>query len=191
MLSPESTATWNLTVNLTWKRLLTGIAVAALLGATVVAADPQKGPPPGKGPGGKGGGAMAHDRDVFHFLLEHHKDIKRTVKKLDNGVETLTESDRPEVAAKIQEHVPAMEKQMKEGHAVRHWDPLFVEIARHARKITMKIEKTKKGVKVNSTSDDPRAVKLIQAHAEVVSKFVEKGFAEAHKEHRVPTESGK
>jgi hypothetical protein len=54
----------------------------------------------------------------------------------------------------------------------------------------MKIEKTKKGVKVISTSDDPTAVKRIQAHAEVVSKFVEKGFAEAHKEHRVPTASG-
>lgn len=45
-------------------------------------------------------------------MLENHKDIKRTVKTLDNGVETLTESDRPEAAKKIQDHVPAMYKRM-------------------------------------------------------------------------------
>lgn len=50
----------------------------------------------------------------------------------------------------------------------------------------MVIEKTEKGVKVVETSDDVEVVKVIQAHAEVVSKFVEKGFDEAHKEHPVP-----
>ena len=80
-------------------RLAAGFALAALLAAPA-AADPQRGPPPGKGPRGD----MARDMEVFHFLLENHKDIRRTVKTLKDGVETLTESDRPEVAKKIHQH---------------------------------------------------------------------------------------
>ncbi len=167
-------------------RLAAGFALTALLTAPA-AADSQRGPPPGKGPRGD----MARDMEVFRFLLEHHKDIRRTVKKLDNGVQTLTESDDPEVAKKIQEHVPAMYKRMKAGRPVRHWDPLFVELFRNADKMTMKIEKTGKGLRVTSTSDDPKAVRLIQAHADVLDRFVAKGFAEAHKEHPVPADPKK
>jgi hypothetical protein len=148
-------------------------------------AEPQKGPSTGKGPGGKDA-AFAADRDTFHFLLENHKAIKRTVKKLDNGVETVTESDKPEVAKKIQEHVPAMYERLKSGNGVRYWDPLFAEAFKHGKKMKMTIENTKTGVKVLETSEEAGVVKIIQAHAEVVSKFVDKGFDEAHKEHPVP-----
>jgi hypothetical protein len=149
------------------------------------AAEPQKGPPTGKGPGGKDE-AFAKDRDTFHFLLENHKDIKRTVKKLDNGVETVTESDKPEVTKRIQEHVPAMYERLKSGNGVRYWDPLFAEAFKHGKKMKLTIENTKTGVKVVETSDEAGVVKIIQAHADVVSKFVEKGFEEARKEHPVP-----
>ncbi|MFO0850684.1 MAG: hypothetical protein U0871_19320 [Gemmataceae bacterium] len=142
-------------------------------------------PPKGKGPIGKDK-AFAADRDTFHFLLEHHKDIKRTVKRLANGVETVTESDKPEVAKRIQEHVPAMYERLKSGKGVRYWDPLFAAAFKHGKKMSMAIENTKNGVKVVETSDDADVVKVIQAHADVVSKFVEKGFEEAHKEHPVP-----
>jgi hypothetical protein len=37
------------------------------------------------------------DRDMFHYLLAHRDAIERKVKKLENGVETLTESDDPKV----------------------------------------------------------------------------------------------
>jgi hypothetical protein len=150
------------------------------------AADSAAGQPPkGKGRGGKDE-TFARDRDTFHFLLEHHKDIRRTVKKLENGVESLTESDKPEIARKIQEHVPAMYERLKSGKGVRYWDPLFAEAFKHGKKMKMTIENTKTGVKVVETSDQPDVVKIIQAHADVVSKFVEKGFEEAHKEHPVP-----
>lgn len=150
-----------------------------------VAPAPKPATEPQKGPRGKDE-AFARDRDTFHFLLENHQAIKRTVKKLDNGVETVTESDKPEVAKKIQEHVPAMYERLKKNLPVRMWDPLFVEAFKHGKKMKMEITNTAKGVKVTETSDDPVAVKLIQAHADVVSKFVEKGFAEAHTEHPVP-----
>ena len=39
---------------------------------------------------GRGGDpAFAADRDLFHDLLEHRADIRRDVKKTDQGVETL------------------------------------------------------------------------------------------------------
>ncbi len=172
-----------------WNRFRRIFAVACLsvgFGLNVgVAADEKAAAQPQKGPGGKDA-AFAADRDTFHFLLENHKAIKRTVKKLDNGVETVTESENAEVVKKIQEHVPAMYERLKSGKGVRYWDPLFAEAFKHGKKMKMTIENTKTGVKVVETSDEAEVVKIIQAHAEVVSKFVEKGFEEAHKEHPVP-----
>lgn len=149
---------------------------------------------PGRGLGmqGKGPGAEQHDdrhdsdREVFQFLLTHHEKIKRTVKELPNGVETLTESETPDVAAKIKEHVEWMTVRIKDAKPIRMRDPLFAEIFKHTDKITVHHEDTDKGVRVTETSDDPVVVKLIQAHAKVVSGFVERGFAEAMKNHPVP-----
>lgn len=130
--------------------------------------------------------SFATDRDTFHYLLDHHKEIDRTVTKLGNGVETLTESDNSEVAAKIQEHVDAMYTRVEDGRPIRMRDPLFAALFRRAAKIVMSVELTDKGVRVSETSSDPRVAQLIQAHAEVVSKFVERGFAEARLNHEVP-----
>lgn len=155
---------------------------------------PAQGPPwgtgRGRGPGfgrGRGpGAAMRADQDIFHYLLRHHADIRRTVRLLDKGVETLTESDQPEIAKKIQEHVAAMHKRIQEGRGLRYWDNLFAAIFRRHASINMSVEKTDKGVRVKETSDDSTVVALIQAHANVVSQFVARGFEEAHVNHRVP-----
>jgi ubiquinone/menaquinone biosynthesis C-methylase UbiE/intracellular sulfur oxidation DsrE/DsrF family protein len=145
---------------------------------------------PGRGRGrgmGRGPGPeMRADQDVFHFLLDHHTQIRRSVKRLDNGVETLTESDNKEVATKIQEHVVSMHERVKEGRGLRFWDELFVAIFKKSDQIRMTVEKTEKGVKVVETTDDKAVVLLIQAHADVVSQFVANGFDEAHKNHPLP-----
>ncbi len=143
----------------------------------------------GRGMGRGPGAEMRKDQDVFHYLLERHAEIRRTVKRLENGVETLTESDNPEVAAKIQEHVAAMHQRIKDGRGLRFWDELFVAIFQKHASIKMTIENTKNGVKVHETSEDPVVVALIQAHAEVVSRFVAHGFDEAHENHPVPQTS--
>lgn len=145
----------------------------------------------GRGPGAGRGpdGSMRADQDVFHYLLENHGEIRRSVKNLESGVESLTESDNPEVAAKIQEHVAAMHSRVKEGRGLRFWDDLFVAIFRDYDKIEMNLENTEHGIKVTETSKDAFTVKLIQAHAAVVTKFVERGFDEAHENHAVPAES--
>jgi hypothetical protein len=145
---------------------------------------PGKGPPPGKGK--KKDAAFAADRDVFHFLLDHRADIRRTVKNVEKGVETVTDSDKPDIAGKIQEHVAAMHGRVKDGGGIHLRDPLFAEIFRHYDKITVVVEKTAKGVKVTETSDDPYVAKLIQAHAAVVTKFIENGHAEMRQNHVPP-----
>ena len=138
---------------------------------------------------GKGRGinpAFAADRDLFHELLQHRADIRREVKKTDHGVETLTESDKPEVAAAIQRHVASMEKRVKDKQPIHLRDPLFAEVFRHADQITFVYEKTDKGLRVTETSDDSYVVKLIQAHAEVVSLFIKNGFEEVQRNHDLP-----
>jgi intracellular sulfur oxidation DsrE/DsrF family protein len=86
----------------------------------------------------------------------------------------------------IQEHVAAMHERVKTGRGLRFWDELFVAVFRNHDKIKMVVENTEHGVKVTETSDDAYTVKLIQAHAVVVSKFVKRGFDEAHENHPVP-----
>ncbi len=145
--------------------------------------------PMGKGPMGKGPGgdaAFAADRDLFHGLLQHRSDIRRDVKKTDNGVETLTESDKPEVAAVIQKHVASMEKRVKDKQPIHLRDPLFAEVFRNSDKIKFVYEKTDKGMRVTETSEDAYTVKLIQAHADVVSLFLKNGFSEVQKNHALP-----
>lgn len=126
------------------------------------------------------------DHEVFQFLLTNHKKIKRTVTETKNGVITVTESDDAEVASYIQEHVYWMEQRIRKVQPIRMRDPLFRELFQHTEKITMKLEDTEKGIRVTETSEDPKVAVLIKAHAKVVSGFVERGFAEAMKNHAVP-----
>lgn len=150
----------------------------------------------GRGPGmgrGMGGGrgmgrdpAMRADQDVFHYLLEHHQAIRRVVKNTATGVETLTESDNPEVAEKIREHVASMHERIRDGRGLRFWDDLFAAIFQNYERIEMTVENTDQGVRVTETSNDPAVVLLIQAHAAVVSDFVAQGFGAAHQNHPVP-----
>jgi hypothetical protein len=165
------------------KALLVGWLVVLLLSITSGETSAQ----PGRfGQGGKGkNAAQKADMDLFHYLLDHRKEITRTVTRKANGVETLTESDNPKVVEKLQAHVASMKKRVENGRPIHARDPLFAEIFRHADKITMDVEKTKKGVKVIESSDDAHVVRLIHAHAEVVSLFIKNGHAEARKNHPV------
>jgi len=139
--------------------------------------------------GGQGPDAMFEaDREIFHSLLEDHEQIRRTVTKRADGVETFTESDDPNVGLAIQGHVAAMRRRVEKLQPIHMRDPLFSALFGKAGKINMQVTKTEKGVRVVETSDDPYVVKLIQAHAEVVSKFAANGFPEARRNHAVPKE---
>lgn len=173
------------------KYLIISASVASLIFAISYSTNAQPGRGFGKGPG-RGGHGPRHDErfqadhDVFHFLLTNHKKITRKVTKLKNGVETVTESKNPKIAEKIQEHVKWMAERVEKGKPTRMRDPLFAELFRHADKIEIETTKTKNGIKVVETSKDPKVARLIQAHAEVVTGFVNRGLAEAMKNHAVP-----
>jgi hypothetical protein len=131
-------------------------------------------------------GDPAEDMALFHFLLDHREEIRRSVEMLRDGVETLTESDVPETAAKLREHVRSMYRRLEEGRPIHARDPLFAEIFRNADKIRMTLEDTEHGLRVRETSDDPYVAQLIQRHAEVVSGFLANGHAEMRKSHPLP-----
>lgn len=171
------------------KPVFMAVAVAATLSLVAIEVWAQGPRRQGRGPMFRGGRLDAQfraDHEVFHFLLANHKDVRRTVTERGDGVETLTESDDPQIAAKIQHHVAAMYTRVKERRPIRRRDPLFDELFRHADKIQMQLENTEKGVKVVETSKDPYVVRLIQEHARVVSLFAENGYAEARKNHKLP-----
>jgi hypothetical protein len=148
---------------------------------------------PALGQGGGGGGrgmmgddAHAADMQVFHQLFDHRTEITRKVVKLPDGIETLTESSNPEVTRLLQTHVASMLARVEESRPIHRRDPLFAELFRHANHVTARHEATATGVRVVETSKDPYVVKLLQAHAEVVSAFIANGRAEMMKNHPVP-----
>lgn len=144
-------------------------------------------PPAGSGVSDAEPGTVAYDRDVFQTLLGNHELIRRGVREIPNGIETVTESDNAEVAALIQDHVAAMKVRIEGGYRLRQWDPMFVAIFDNADKIRMEYEKTAKGMRVREVSDDAYVARLIQAHAKMVSGFVSRGTEESKLAHEPPT----
>ncbi|MGE3959497.1 MAG: hypothetical protein AB7H96_22475 [Vicinamibacterales bacterium] len=129
------------------------------------------------------GAAPMTDMQVFHFLLENRAHVTRTVTHLPNGIDTLTESDRPEIAAKIKEHVAAMYARLKDGKRIHQRDPLFVELFEHADQIDANITYTEKGLRVVETSTDPAVAVLLHKHAATVDGFIKNGRPEMMKDH--------
>lgn len=141
-----------------------------------------------RGMGSMAGMGHRHREDMLtiHALFADHKKIERKVTKLANGIETITESDDATVAARIVEHAYAMKERLEKNDPVHVGDPLFAALIANTSKIQMEIVKTSSGVTVRETSDDAEIVKLIQAHADLVTKFVDKGMSTMHRCHAIP-----
>ena len=147
---------------------------------------------PAFGQGARGGRGMmsdpahAADMQVFHQLFEHRSEITRHVVMRADGIETVTESMNPDVRRLLQTHVTSMLARVKDGRPIHRRDPLFLELFKHANQIEARYEATTGGVRVIETSKDAYVVKLLQAHAEVVSAFLANGMPEMMKNHPVP-----
>jgi hypothetical protein len=120
--------------------------------------------------------SVAKDRDLWHELLGANNKIRRTVMHTESGVEAVTESEDPVIAAKIIEHAKAMQARMKVGAQVRVWDPVFAELFKKHGAVSLEVTPTEKGVRIVERSDDPEAVALLRSHAMGVSEFVREGF---------------
>lgn len=89
----------------------------------------------------------ASDMDIIHRLFMHHREIVRKVTDTQTGAETMTESDNPEVAQLIQQHVAAMRQRIEGGvnNTLHKWDPLFVSLFEHGHLIHLHVTNTTKG----------------------------------------------
>ena len=167
------------------RRLHTATLIQTLLIAAVVVT-------PASGQGGRGGrgmmgdGAHAADMQVFHQLFDHRTEIKRRVLKREDGIETVTESTNPEVTRLLQTHVASMLARVQDQRPIHQRDPLFAELFRYANRIEATHEVTATGVRVIERSQDAYVVKLLQAHADVVTAFIANGRSEMMKNHPVP-----
>ena len=132
------------------------------------------------------GGPNQPDMQTIHKLFADNKKIKRTVKNIPGGIETLTETSDPKTTLLLQEHVAAMKIRLENKQPMRMWDPLFAVLFQHAEKVKMTVTNTKTGVKIVETSDDSYVVKLLQEHAKAVSGFVKDGMAGMHVSHPAP-----
>lgn len=128
---------------------------------------------------------MISDMQLFHYLLENRAEIRRTVMLRPDGIDTLTESDNPEIAAKLKTHVSAMYGRLKDNRPIHQRDPLFEELFAHADQIDANITYTDKGLHVVETSTDPAVAHLLHLHADVVNNFIKNGMPEMMKQHPI------
>jgi hypothetical protein len=167
------------------------VAALAFGAATTAQAAGQQCPNGGCMMAGRGAGNMADrsmaDMPLVHFLLDNGTKVRRTITLRPDGVETITESSDPAIAKAIQDHVAAMYARVTEKRPIHQHDPLFRAIFEHASQISFAHETVVSGVKVIETSTDPYVVKLIQAHAQVLDRFIQNGRSEAMRNHPVPT----
>lgn len=159
--------------------------IAALFIA-LIAVTPASGQSPRRGGGMMHRGAHAADMQAFHQLFDHRTEITRQVLLRSDGVETVTESTNPEVTRLLQTHVTSMLARVKDNRPIHRRDPLFAELFQYGDRIDAKYEATAAGVRVIETSRDAYVVRLLQAHAEVVSAFIANGRAEMMKNHPLP-----
>src|SRR6185437_816646 len=115
---------------------------------------------------------------AIHALFIDHDKIKRSVETLPDGIRTTTESDDPQVARLLKEHVASMRQRVEAGDDPRlpiESDALH-SIFRNYDKIQTTVETTEKGIVVTQTSADKDTVTDLQQHASEVSDFVAQGM---------------
>ena len=115
-------------------------------------------------------------------IFKNHKEIKRTVTNLDNGIKTETYSDIEEIRAAIINHVTLMVTRIQENRnpKVLIQSPTLDKLFNNYDKIETSIELTDTGIAVIQTSEDPKVVNLLQTHASEINDMVEKGMRAIH-----------
>jgi hypothetical protein len=148
---------------------------------------------PAFGQGGRADRGMMNDAghladmQVLQQLFDHRAEVSRKVVMRADGIETVTESTNPEIARLLQTHVASMLARVRDARPIHRRDPLFAELFRYADRINATHHTTANGVRVIETSKDPYVVKLLQAHADVVTAFIANGHSEMMKNHPLPS----
>ncbi len=162
------------------------VAIAGTVGWHALAQGPMHGGPNGMGPGMMM--AMGNDPattaqlGAIHELIVNHDRIKRTVTNLPDGIRTVTESDDPQIAQLIKEHVASMAERVdaRSDPGLPIESPALHAILKNGDKVHTTVETTAKGSIVVQTSSDPETVAALQKHAAEVSGLVDGGMEAVH-----------
>lgn len=129
--------------------------------------------------GMRDGGMMGRNREdmqVVHQLFAYHDQIRRSTQEIPGGVQTLTESDNPDVAALIQRHVVSMHRRLEEGRWFAMMSRTLPILFENADRYQRQSQLTAEGIGVTKTSNDPELAAIVREHAQEVSQFVEAGM---------------
>jgi hypothetical protein len=100
------------------------------------------------------------------------------VTNLPDGIRTVTESDDPQIARILKEHVASMGERVGAGNdpGLPIKSPALHAIFRNKDKIKTTVETIDKGIIVVQTSSDHETVAVLQQHASEVSDLVRGGM---------------
>lgn len=126
-----------------------------------------------------GGDTTPAEVEEMRVMFQNHPDITRSVTNLPDGIETLTESTDPDLAAAIVSHVLKMAERMETGRdpMVPIQSPTLQILFERGDRITTEMTPTESGIKVRQTSKDPEVVAALQTHAAEVSDLAARGMA--------------
>ena len=110
-------------------------------------------------------------------LFQRHNLVRRTVTILPNGIRAVSESDDPQTALLLAEHVASMYQRLDQDQPFlypmsRSVPALFDKSGQYRRRL----ERLPRGIAVTETSEDPKVVALIHAHAHEIDGFVADGM---------------
>ena len=123
----------------------------------------------------------AADMSLVMNLVHDNVKIRRTVTRLPDGIRTITESDDPKLAQDIKVHVASMSSRLESGKEFNIFSTTLPVIFDHAKNIKSTIDYTAKGAIVTRTSQDPKVVAALQAHADEVTELVKEGPVAFHR----------
>ena len=131
------------------------------------------------GSGMMGDGMMGNnsqDMQIVHQLFAYHDQIRRSVDEIPGGIQTVTESDNPEVAALIQQHVASMHQRLEDGRWFAMMSRTLPVLFQNADRYQRRSQITNNGISVTKTSDNTELAQVLREHAEEVTQFVQDGM---------------
>ncbi|MEM5475235.1 hypothetical protein [Pacificibacter sp. AS14] len=120
--------------------------------------------------------------DALKELFINHKDLKRTVENLPNGIRTVTTTGNPVLLDALVNHVASMIYRVEDGLDPRIpiQSPTLDLLFEQPEWITTDIEFTDTGVIVVQTSEAPEMIAALQTHAGEVSDLAARGMVAVH-----------
>jgi len=121
-------------------------------------------------------GASPADMSLYMDMFMRHNEISRAVEEISGGVRTTTQSNAPDLAAKLHAHVSSMYSHVDQGSEVMCMSQSLPTLFRNAGGYRRQLTFTATGVIAEETADDPALSEAIRAHAREVTGFVQQGM---------------